>query len=63
MLLFLNIKMSFRSQNKSHKRQKISLTSGVGKTGHISAVCSHCYLMVPDHVIHMFVDVELWTKF
>jgi hypothetical protein len=33
MLLFLNIKMNFRSQNKSHKRQKMSLRSGVRKIG------------------------------
>jgi hypothetical protein len=29
MLLFLIIKMNFGSQNKSHKRQKMSLKSGV----------------------------------
>jgi hypothetical protein len=33
MLLFLNIKMNFESQNKSHKWQKMSLRSGVGKIG------------------------------
>jgi hypothetical protein len=31
MLLFLKIKTHFGSQNKSHKSQKMSLTSGVGK--------------------------------
>jgi hypothetical protein len=33
MLLFLNIKMSFESQNKSHKRQKMSLENSVEKIG------------------------------
>jgi hypothetical protein len=31
MLLFLIIKMNFRSQNKSHRRQKMSLRSGLEK--------------------------------
>jgi hypothetical protein len=31
--------------------------------GDISAVCSYCYLMVPDHVTCMFEAVEIWTKF
>jgi hypothetical protein len=33
MLLLLIIKMNFGSQNKSHKRQKMSLRSGVRKIG------------------------------
>jgi hypothetical protein len=33
------------------------------RLGDIIAVCSHCYLMVQDHAICMFVAVELWTKF
>jgi hypothetical protein len=33
MLLFLIIKMNFESQNKFHKRHKMSLRSGVEKIG------------------------------
>jgi hypothetical protein len=33
MLFFLNIKTNFKSQNKSHKKKKISLRSGVGSIG------------------------------
>jgi hypothetical protein len=29
------------------------------RSGDISAVCSHCYLIVQDHVICMFMVVEI----
>jgi hypothetical protein len=29
----------------------------------ISAVCSHCGIMVQDYVTCMFMVVELWTEF
>jgi hypothetical protein len=58
MLLFLNIKTNFESQNKSHESQKMSL-SGVGRLCDISVVYSHCCLIVQDHVSCMLVAVEL----
>jgi hypothetical protein len=58
MLLFLNVKMNFKSQNKSHKRQKMPL-----RLSDISVVYSHYCLMVQDHVSCMLVDVELWAEF
>jgi hypothetical protein len=33
------------------------------RLGDISAVCSHCGLMIQDHVTYMLVVVELWTEF
>jgi hypothetical protein len=33
------------------------------RLGDISAVYSHCCLMVQDNVSCMFVVVELWTEF
>jgi hypothetical protein len=33
------------------------------RLGDISAVCSHCDLMVQHHVNCMFVVAELWTEF
>jgi hypothetical protein len=62
-LLFLIIKMNFESQNKFHKRHKMSLRSGVERLDDISAFCSHCCLMVQDHVTCMFMVIELWTEF
>jgi hypothetical protein len=32
------------------------------RLGDISEVCSHCCLMVQDHVTCMFVVVEVWTE-
>jgi hypothetical protein len=32
------------------------------RLGDISAVCSHCCLMVQVHVTYMFVALEVWTK-
>jgi hypothetical protein len=29
----------------------------------ISTICSHCCLIVQDHVICNFVVVEVWTEF
>jgi hypothetical protein len=63
MLLFLIIKTNFRSQNKSHKRQKISLKVVLKRLSDISVVCSHYCLMIQDNVSCMLVAVELWTKF
>jgi hypothetical protein len=63
MLLFLIIKTNFGSQNKSHRSQKMLLRSGLERLDDISAVCSHCGLMVQHHVTCMSVVVELWTEY
>jgi hypothetical protein len=41
----------------------MSLTSGVGRLGDISTICSHCCLIVHDHMTCLLVVVEVWTKF
>jgi hypothetical protein len=33
------------------------------RLGDISAIYSHCYLMVQDHVTCIFMVVEVWTEF
>jgi hypothetical protein len=49
--------------NISQKRENMSLKVVLERLGDISAVCSHCCFIVQDHVICMFLVIDVWTEF
>jgi hypothetical protein len=49
--------ITYRMEFKTCRKQVV-----LERLGDISAVCSHCCLMVQVHVPCMFVVVEAWTK-